>query len=144
MPHLFDIWGESREKRLYFDFSFVYMYTYVYTIFLHGQFFTLPNRRTFVVADIKQSDQNRLKYILVKGQKSYVPFFNSQIGYFYNKPVHTDSKGVIVIWNNHWYISAEVYHAVPEKNLIWDRTLIWGSFVPPLPILIAKFLQEFV
>ena len=43
MQYFFDLWGENREKRLYFDFSFIYCKPY---------FFTLPNRRTFVVAGI--------------------------------------------------------------------------------------------
>ena len=31
MPHLFDLWGESCEKRLYFDSSFIYCIPYLYT-----------------------------------------------------------------------------------------------------------------
>ena len=46
MPHLFDLWGESRKKRCVFLLQLYILYI----IFLHGQFFTLPNRRTFVVA----------------------------------------------------------------------------------------------
>ena len=61
MPHLFDLCGESREKRLYFALNTVYyilrgqyftLPNPVYYI-LRGQYFTLPNRRTFVVASHK-------------------------------------------------------------------------------------------
>ena len=47
MPHLFDLWGEIREKRLYFDISFIYCILNVYLIFTLT-IFQLLNRRTFV------------------------------------------------------------------------------------------------
>ena len=32
MPHLFDLWSESRKKRLYFDSSFIHCIPYFYTV----------------------------------------------------------------------------------------------------------------
>ena len=48
MPYLFDLWGESREKKLYFDFSFIYCMPYFYT--------DIFSRLTFVVAEKNQID----------------------------------------------------------------------------------------
>ena len=45
MPHVFDLWGESRGKRLYFDFSFIYCIPY--TIDNFSRYLII---RTFVVA----------------------------------------------------------------------------------------------